>query len=280
MHELPLVIFTVFAQAVAASFVILELLQRLPSKYALVVERQQRVSIIFLLLCLLGLSGAAALTHLGLPLRAPNVLFGLAHLSAMSIEIVTVSCFGFFLTGTLFFTWRGIKNTVSKVCHIAALVLAFLQLIAIANVYYLNTVPLWATGWTWVNFIASGFISGSLMIALLFIVTGVQRHSLKKMVPVWIFTVVMSLLLSAAYSFHLADLLSIQHIELPRWMIAMQIIRVILIVCAFGMCIALAFVSSKTSLNAPSVFVATLMVVSAELCGRIVFYELSVLNHL
>ena len=276
MHELPLVIFTVLAQAVAGSFLLLGLLQRLPAKYAIVIERQQQIKILSLLLCLLGLSGAAALTHLGSPLRAPNVLFGLAHLSAMSVEIVTVSCFGFLMTGVLFFAWRNVNNTISKLIGIAALVMAFLQLVAIANVYYLATQPFWATGWTWVNFIASGFISGALLIALLIMMTSVQRHPLKKMVPVWSVIVVIALLLSAAYSLHLANLLSAQNVVLPGWLMAIQIIRAVLIMCAFGLCIALASIS----LNVPSVFLATLMVVAAELCGRVMFYELSVLNHL
>ena len=47
-----------------------------------------------LVLIMLGVWGALAMTHLGQPLRAFNVVFGLAHFSPLSLEIATTGAFG------------------------------------------------------------------------------------------------------------------------------------------------------------------------------------------
>lgn len=276
MHELPLVIFTVLAQAVAGSFILLQLIRLLPAKCAISIERSQLIKILVVLLGLLGLSGAAALTHLGSPLRAPNVLFGLAHLSAMSLEIVTVSAFGALATGVLFFAWPNITGMANKLVNIAATIVAFLQLIAIANVYHLDTVYFWDTGWTWVNFILSGFTTGSLLVALLIKITATQPCHWLLFKRLWGAVVIVSTALSGAYLLHLAGQLSTQDLLLPTWIEVLLIARIGLIIGAFTLCISLA----ATQLKTVSLVLATCLVIGAELLGRITFYELSLLNHL
>ncbi|HIC8332156.1 TPA: DmsC/YnfH family molybdoenzyme membrane anchor subunit [Escherichia coli] len=63
-------------QAVAGSFILLWLIKLIPAAQ-LQTSGQQFSLAIFSLWPLLALAGLAALTHLGQPLRALNVLFGL-----------------------------------------------------------------------------------------------------------------------------------------------------------------------------------------------------------
>ncbi|MCV5649045.1 dimethyl sulfoxide reductase anchor subunit, partial [Escherichia coli] len=69
---------------------------------------------------LLALAGLAALTHLGQPLRALNVLFGLKHLSPMSLEIVMVLIFSLLGLSTSFLLLKKVKGAPLLLCAVLA----------------------------------------------------------------------------------------------------------------------------------------------------------------
>ncbi|MBQ0532802.1 dimethyl sulfoxide reductase anchor subunit family protein [Providencia huaxiensis] len=275
MQEFPLVFFTVLAQAVAASFIFLQYLRVISVSYQFLINKKQLTNIFIILLILLGISGAVALTHLGTPLRAPNVLLGLTHLSAMSIEIITISIFGAMLFSLIFLERLNINNVIKIIINVIATIFAFAQIIAISNVYYLDTVYLWNSEWTLINFISSGFISGSLLIALIIKIVTNQEDSRKFFNQLWSVIFIISMAVNTGYLMHFFTQLVIENIILPQWIKLFLFIKMMLIVCAFTWVIR-----SAVQIKTVSLILVTLLVFSAELLGRAVFYELIKFNHL
>ncbi|MEQ5572103.1 DmsC/YnfH family molybdoenzyme membrane anchor subunit [Providencia huaxiensis] len=275
MQEFPLVFFTVLAQAVAASFIFLQYLRVISVSYQFLINKKQLTNIFIILLILLGISGAVALTHLGTPLRAPNVLLGLTHLSAMSIEIITISIFGAMLFSLIFLERLNINNVIKIIINVIATIFAFAQIIAISNVYYLDTVYLWNSEWTLINFISSGFISGSLLIALIIKIVTNQEDSRKFFNKLWSVIFIISMAVNTGYLMHFFTQLVIENIILPQWIKLFLFIKMMLIVCAFTWVIR-----SAVQIKTVSLILVTLLVFSAELLGRAVFYELIIFNHL
>ncbi|WIH21310.1 DmsC/YnfH family molybdoenzyme membrane anchor subunit [Photobacterium damselae] len=274
MHELPLVFFTVLAQTVAASFLLLQAFRFSPfNSYTMAKEKHKKIKTYLILLVLLGVSGIAAFTHLGSPLRAPNVLFGLAHLSAMSLEIITVSIFGSLIFSLIILTALNISNYLSKIINIFTTLFAILQLIAIANVYYLKTVYLWGTLWTWTNLIYSGFIPGSLLIALL--INKSSKENSFSFKNLWCTILFISISLNIWYIFDLHAKLSTIGLTLPALIEWLLIIKNILIIISFIWCIRI-----DTKLNIRTYIIIVSLLITAELFGRIAFYELSLINSL
>ncbi|MBN6362077.1 dimethyl sulfoxide reductase anchor subunit [Providencia huaxiensis] len=275
MQEFPLVFFTVLAQAVAASFIFLQYLRVISVSYQFLINKKQLTNIFIILLILLGISGAVALTHLGTPLRAPNVLLGLTHLSAMSIEIITISIFGAMLFSLIFLERLNINNVIKIIINVIATIFAFAQIIAISNVYYLDTVYLWNSEWTLINFISSGFISGSLLIALIIKIVTNQEDIRKFFNQLWSVIFIISMAVNTGYLMHFFTQLVIENIILPQWIKLFLFIKMMLIVCAFTWVIR-----SAVQIKTVSLILVTLLVFSAELLGRAVFYELITFNHL
>lgn len=275
MQEFPLVFFTVLAQAVAASFIFLQYLRVISVSYQFLINKKQLTNIFIILLILLGISGAVALTHLGTPLRAPNVLLGLTHSSAMSIEIITISIFGAMLFSLIFLERLNINNVIKIIINVIATIFAFAQIIAISNVYYLDTVYLWNSEWTLINFISSGFISGSLLIALIIKIVTNQEDSRKFFNKLWSVIFIISMAVNTGYLMHFFTQLVIENIILPQWIKLFLFIKMMLIVCAFTWVIR-----SAVQIKTVSLILVTLLVFSAELLGRAVFYELITFNHL
>ncbi|QQE94096.1 dimethyl sulfoxide reductase anchor subunit [Providencia rettgeri] len=275
MQEFPLVFFTVLAQAVAASFIFLQYLRVISVSYQFLINKKQLTNIFIILLILLGISGAVALTHLGTPLRAPNVLLGLTHSSAMSIEIITISIFGAMLFSLIFLERFNINNVIKIIINVIATIFAFAQIIAISNVYYLDTVYLWNSEWTLINFISSGFISGSLLIVLIIKIVTNQEDSRKFFNQLWSVIFIISMAVNTGYLMHFFTQLVIENIILPQWIKLFLFIKMMLIVCAFTWVIR-----SAVQIKTVSLILVTLLVFSAELLGRAVFYELITFNHL
>ncbi|GAL04058.1 anaerobic dimethyl sulfoxide reductase chain C [Photobacterium aphoticum] len=89
MSQLSLVFFTVLAQSAVGMFIALGLIELFfkPNNKAMT----RSFMAVFVLL---GVGAIASVTHLGQPFRMFNVMFGLAHGSALSLEIVGLSLFG------------------------------------------------------------------------------------------------------------------------------------------------------------------------------------------
>lgn len=279
MHELPLVIFTVLAQAVAGSFILLCAL-RLAYQQHLGGNSQLFQRSLLCLWPIFAIAGLAATTHLGQPLRAPNVLFGLAHLSPMSIEIVMVSIFGALGAGSSLLLWRKVDSRLVNILLFIATLAAIGQLFAIANVYSLPTVYLWRTHWTPINLTFSGLITGSLLTTLLLHICQTKASKtvldLGLLPPILGTIFLLALILSAAYSMHLTEQLHRLGASLPDWLQLLQISRISLLAIAFIGCLAIKINACKK----PHLLLATFAVLAAEFLGRIFFYELSLLQQL
>ena len=157
MHELPLVFFTVLAQSTVGLFLIIGTLLMFNRDET---RRQVLNRILIVVLGLLGVAGAAAMSHLGQPLRAMNVVFGLEHFSALSVEIMTTSLFGGALFTYVAMSFLNILPKLQKLVLAGAMGLGVLLLLAIANVYTLNTVPTWDSGWTVFQYVITAAVVG------------------------------------------------------------------------------------------------------------------------
>ncbi|HFI5889714.1 TPA: dimethyl sulfoxide reductase anchor subunit family protein [Escherichia coli] len=275
MHELPLVFFTVLMQAVAGSFILLWLIKLIPAAQ-LQTSGQQFSLAIFSLWPLLALAGLAALTHLGQPLRALNVLFGLKHLSPMSLEIVMVLIFSLLGLSTSFLLLKKVKGAPLLLCAVLAALAAIGVLFAIANVYFLPTVSLWSTPWTVINFVFSGILSGSLLSALLLYAfrnrNGSSTSFIYIMKPIWGAVLFLFILFSCGYLFTLNGEIS----AIPVWLKAIQVIRILLLASAFLCCLLM---NLSTQITGKLAAVTTAVII-AELLGRVFFYELILLQQL
>lgn len=175
LHELPLVIFTVFAQMSVGSFVALGVIQLLGARVpAATMEKVTRPALYAIgPLLLLGL--AASTMHLGSPLRAPNailhwqeswlsreILFGMAFLGLGAAFAVT--------EWFKLFHFR-LRQALAAATALVGLLLVF----AISQVYSLRTVPAWATSFTWIRFFTTSLLLGGLAVAAALVLTAFYR---------------------------------------------------------------------------------------------------------
>lgn len=168
MHELPLVFFTVLGQT-AVGMMLLAFLAALMGH--ITPEQRNKSNLVALLLLMIGM-GIGGL-HMGQPLRAPNMLFGLFR-SPMSNEIVLSGLFfGFtFLTMALALPWLRLRLqksfglSVSDKLHQRINGLAVLFGLAFAwsitQVYQLETVPAWNSYYTSLHLWLTVLISGGM----------------------------------------------------------------------------------------------------------------------
>ncbi|MGF1702118.1 dimethyl sulfoxide reductase anchor subunit [Photobacterium makurazakiensis] len=162
MSQLSLVFFTVLAQSAVGMFIALGLVEMLfkPNEKAMT----RSFIAVFVLL---GVGAIASVTHLGHPLRMFNVMFGLAHGSALSLEIVGLSLFGgagAAYTGMRLFN---IKPEIRQRLLPVAMVLGVVFILAIANVYTLVTVPTWNTPFTSFQFLMTAAVLGPIAAAVM-----------------------------------------------------------------------------------------------------------------
>ncbi|ABZ74980.1 putative anaerobic dimethyl sulfoxide reductase, subunit C [Shewanella halifaxensis HAW-EB4] len=279
MHEIPLVIFTVLAQAVAGSFILLCAL-RLAYPQQLGGNSQLLQRCFLCLWSIFAIAGLAATTHLGQPLRAANVLFGLAHLSPMSVEIIMVSIFGALGTGSSLLLWRKADSRLVNILLLTAALAAIGQLFAIANVYSLPTVYLWSNHWTPINLVFSGLITGSMLTSLLLNTCQIQPVKtplkLSALKPILAIIFLLTLVLSTAYAMQLTEQLHKLGASLPVWLQLLQIGRISLLAIGFISCLVIKLNTYKST----PLLLATLTVLTAEILGRILFYELGLLQQL
>lgn len=175
LHELPLVIFTIFAQMSVGSFVTLGLIQllgaRVPAETMAKVTRPALYAIGPLLV--LGL--AASTFHLGSPLRAYNAML---HLDSSWLSREIVAGLAFLVLGGAFaitewfhlFSYR-LRQVLAGVTALVGLFLVW----CISQVYSLRTVPAWATVHTPIRFYVTTFLLGGLAVAAALVITAQYR---------------------------------------------------------------------------------------------------------
>ncbi len=161
MDHLSLVLFTLLAQSAAGITLICALMVLLNRAPLATLQKG-----FILALILFADAMIASMTHLGQPLRAFNVIYGLQHGSALSIEILAASVLGGILFAIVVLLWLGKLTQLIK--PLAALaILASLALVqAIANVYTLRAVTAWYTWLTSLQFFQTMLTVGSVCTAL------------------------------------------------------------------------------------------------------------------
>ncbi|AQP45229.1 dimethyl sulfoxide reductase anchor subunit family protein [Tessaracoccus flavus] len=175
LHELPLVIFTIFAQMSVGSFVALGVIQLLGARVpAGTMEKVTRPAL-YAIGPLLVLGLAASTMHLGSPLRAPNAILHWQE-SWLSREILLG--IAFLVLGAAFAITEWFKLfhfRLRQALAAATAVVGLLLVYAISQVYSLRTVPAWATSFTAIRFFTTTLLLGGLAVAAALVLTAFFR---------------------------------------------------------------------------------------------------------
>lgn len=274
MHELPLVFFTILGQ-MGAGAVFISALYYLVNKQpqrVLIIERINITAIIFMAIAM----GIASF-HLGQPLRAMNVIFGVGR-SPMSNEIFTFSLlFGIvFATALLAYFSKPkngnklafikkLANRVNAIPHIHALLAIITILVSVVFIwmivatYMLPTVNNWNTGYTALQIYTSMLILGGLL-AITF--------DIRKIGFIFFFIGALIVLVTKIPYINFID----QHS--PQLAIAQYCwwqIQCGLLVLAM----LITLINSRKQRHSTAIYaISLLLAIVAELCGRIAFYNL------
>lgn len=195
LHELPLVFFTVFAQAVVGAFIGLSLI--LTSSQGKTAENRLHY-VMVILWGLMALGFIASTTHLGSPERAFNALNRVGA-SDLSNEIFTGSTFfalggAYWALATAAFLQKdGVKlplvsplaSLIASITHklpkgwatLGRIIVAISGIVfvgAMAKLYLIPTVPTWNTIFTPLNFSLTALLAGSALTVLLLQMAKVQ----------------------------------------------------------------------------------------------------------
>lgn len=160
MKELPLVFFTVLAQASAGAFILMQLSLSMKK-----MEQKPADRIALIAFMMVAVAGISALTHLGQPLRAVNALFGMGR-SPMSNEIITCAVYAglvfvYLIAGLKNWLSAGMQTLVGYLAAIAGIVL----IVLIPGVYQLDTIPAWSTSFTSVQMVLTALICGGAIVS-------------------------------------------------------------------------------------------------------------------
>lgn len=252
MHELPLVFFTVFTQSAVGAFILLLIGGTLGQ-----VDRQRMAVGLFSAMCLFGVGVLLGIFHVGQPLRALNMLLRVGH-SPMSNEIVLSAVFatlgGLGALGLLLN--RGAASLCKGLVWLAAAV-GVVFIFAIPQIYQLPTVVTWRTSYTTVMMVLTPMIGGGILAGL---------FGLRLGLLVSVLAILVSFCLRPGYILTLMDADGVLTAAQSSWFTA----QVVLL--AVGIVGVVAWVRLKT--NVAVLATTSLVVIAAELVGRIAFYNL------
>lgn len=253
MHELPLVFFTVFTQSAVGAFILL----LIGSAMEAIDTRRMSIGL-FSMMCLFGLGVIIGIFHVGQPLRALNMLFRVGY-SPMSNEIALSAAFsalgGLGALGLLLN--RG-GMALWKVLIWLAAAVGVVFLLAIPQIYQLPTVSTWRSSYTTAMMVLTPLIGGGALAALF----GVRRLGL----IVSVLAILASFCLRPGYMSTLMSADGILTAAQTSWFTAQAALL------ALGVMGAVVY----TRLRKGRTMLATmaLVVIVAELAGRIAFYNL------
>ncbi|KAA0536754.1 MULTISPECIES: dimethyl sulfoxide reductase anchor subunit family protein [Citrobacter] len=252
MHELPLVFFTVFTQSAVGAFILLLIGGTLGQ-----IDRQRMAVGLFSAMCLFGVGVLLGIFHVGQPLRALNMLLQVGH-SPMSNEIVLSAVFatlgGLGALGLLLN--RGAASLCKGLVWLAAAV-GVVFIFAIPQIYQLPTVVTWRTSYTTVMMVLTPMIGGGILAGL---------FGLRLGLLVSVLAILVSFCLRPGYILSLMDADGVLTAAQSSWFTA----QVVLL--AVGIVGVVAWVRLKT--NVAVLATTSLVVIAAELVGRIAFYNL------
>ncbi|OCG31574.1 hypothetical protein A9G34_02170 [Gilliamella sp. Choc4-2] len=273
MHELPLVFFTVFGQLAAGMVLIGGISSLSHYSYSLIkINRMNMASLIVMAAAML-----IASLHLGHPFRAFNVIWGIGR-SPMSNEIFSFGLlFGITLVCVLltYFSYHDDGKKwllVSSLCQriyqipnlskILSLLLVFFSLIfvwMIVLTYMLPTVKTWNTYYTAIQMYTSMLVLGGIAATIF----GLYRIG----IIFFFIGVILILLLKIPY----INLMASVSPELTSKQYIWMLIQCLLLVLALALVIVNIYRSKQSIIIYAIVFIIVLI---AELCGRVAFYNL------
>ncbi|WP_261837265.1 dimethyl sulfoxide reductase anchor subunit family protein [Vibrio ishigakensis] len=271
IYELPLVGFTTLAQTAVGAHIALSLYQwknlDKPSRELHIAR--------FIILGFMAIGFMCSTTHLGSPLRAFNA-FNRVGASALSNEILTGSSFltlaGLaWLTSLLNLGGRAIQKLLTALSVVVGVVFMF----AMANVYYIPSVPTWFSMNTFVEFWFTVLTLGVLLAATLVQVLGLSRGCATK---------ALALIGITFIAFHLASIVLQtlffsgvttaihQGISQLQSLSGYLTAQVMLSAVAIVLWIISAFSALGKSTRSALLCITFVVLMVAELAGRNVFY--------
>ena len=271
MSQLSLVFFTVLAQSAVGMFIALGLVEIVFKS-----NKQAMTRSLIAVIVLLGVGAIASVTHLGQPFRMFNVAFGLAHGSALSLEIVALSLFGGSAVVYIAMRLFDLKPTMQKMALPVAMILGVVFVLAIANVYTLPTVPTWYSSFTPFQFLMTASVVGPVAAAAaLSLQTDTGNNTAQRInKALYIALAIMVLIALSGYAGYLVWLSQLETPVNPFDLVnnapSLIATRVCLLVGGLVMS-SIAFLSSRP--RAPWLVISFVMIFCAELTGRIFFYD-------
>lgn len=252
MHELPLVFFTVFTQGAVGAFILLLIGGTLGQ-----IDARRMAVGLFCVMCLFGVGVLLGIFHVGQPLRAMNMLLRVGH-SPMSNEIVLSALFatlgGLGALGLL--VNRGAVSLSKGLAWLAAVVgVGFI--LAIPQIYQLPMVVTWQTSYTTVMMILTPMIGGGILAGL---------FGLRLGLLVSVLAILVSFCLRPGYISSLMSADDVLTAAQTSWFTAQSAMLAIGIVGVF--------VWVRLKSNVTILATTSLVVIAAELAGRIAFYNL------
>ncbi|WP_373820316.1 dimethyl sulfoxide reductase anchor subunit family protein [Glaesserella sp.] len=265
LHELPLILFTVFAQSAVGAFLLFTfvLCQAESSK-----SRQYVHKVMFVVLALLGIGFIASILHLGSPLRAFNSLNRIGE-SMLSNEIASGSLF-FALAGLywLFAILNKMPATLEKIWLVTTAVVGLVFMYMMANVYQIDTVPTWYTPLTSWAFYLTVVVGGTVLGYTLLQPNGYKEYCLKWVPYVYLVGVILIAVVIAYQGSSLALISS--SVQQASALVPDYAPLMALRLSALGIVAVILFRSQKIVLLS----IAVIFVIGAELIGRTLFYGL------
>lgn len=270
-HEWPLVLFTVLGQCVAGGLIVSGC-----GWFTVARERPARTRLVramFLLWLLMGVGFLASVMHLGSPLRMFNSLNRVGA-SALSNEIAAGSLF--FAVGGLWWLaafFDKLPAAFGKAWLVISMALGLAFVWMMSRVYQIETVPTWRNGYTTVGFFLTVLLGGPLLGALVlrlarvrFSPTGFARVSAAALLLSVAVIVMQGQTLAGIHS-------SVQQASalIPDYGL-LQVIRLALLVA--GLSCWIAPLIRRTEPRTLSLIAGFVLVLTAEIVGRILFYGL------
>ncbi|WP_336221742.1 dimethyl sulfoxide reductase anchor subunit family protein [Citrobacter amalonaticus] len=252
MHELPLVFFTVFTQSAVGAFILLLIGGTLGQ-----IEARRMAIGLFSVMCLFGAGVLLGIFHVGQPLRALNMLIRVGH-SPMSNEIVLSAVFatlgGLGALGLLLN--RGAIALCKALVWLAAVV-GVVFIMAVPQIYQLPTVVTWQSSYTTAMMVLTPLIGGGILAGL---------FGLRLGLLVSVLAILLSFCLRPGYMASLMSADSALTAAQTSWFTAQAVLL------AVGIVGVVAWVKLKS--NVTVLAMTALVVIVAELVGRIAFYNL------
>ena len=270
-HEWPLVLFTVLGQCVAGGLIVAG-----SGWYALQRERPARQRLeraMIVLWVLMGVGFLASVMHLGSPLRMFNSLNRVGA-SALSNEIASGSLF--FAVGGLW--WLAAVSgklplALGKIWLAISMALGLLFVWMMSQVYQIDTVPTWRSGYTTTGFFLTVLLAGPLLGALLLRVARAEQKS-----TLFMRLSVLGLLVAAGVALMQTSALAAIHSSVQQATLLIpdyafwQTVRLALLALGLGcwLCPLLLRHAPRTT----SLVAGFTLVLAGELLGRALFYGL------